>query len=78
MIAFTNGSLHFPVYPRNFSKRGESFAISRIGSKIKGVFKSTTMEGAMLPPSAMNDFDDDAVSVYGSLSLRNQAGYILT
>lgn len=46
---------------RNFSKRGESFAISRIGSKIKGVFKSTTMEGAMLPPSAMNDFDDDAV-----------------
>lgn len=36
------------------------------------------MEGAMLPPSAMNDFDDDAVSVCGSLSLRNQAGYIWT
>ncbi|XP_044026069.1 sorting nexin-14 isoform X2 [Siniperca chuatsi] len=46
---------------RNTSKRGESFGISRIGSKIKGVFKSTTMEGAMLPPSAMNDFDDDLV-----------------
>ncbi|XP_035534497.1 sorting nexin-14 isoform X1 [Morone saxatilis] len=46
---------------RNFSKRGESFGISRIGSKIKGVFKSTTMEGAMLPPSAMSDFDDDLV-----------------
>ncbi|KAM9339324.1 sorting nexin-14-like isoform 3-T3 [Symphorus nematophorus] len=46
---------------RNMSKRGESFGISRIGSKIKGVFKSTTMEGAMLPPSAMNDFDDDVV-----------------
>ncbi|XP_039981020.1 sorting nexin-14 isoform X2 [Xiphias gladius] len=46
---------------RNTSKRGESFGISRIGSKIKGVFKSTTMEGAMLPPSAMNDIDDDVV-----------------
>lgn len=46
---------------RNMSKRGESFGISRIGSKIKGVFKSTTMEGAMLPPSAMNDIDDDFV-----------------
>ncbi|XP_028460682.1 sorting nexin-14 isoform X5 [Perca flavescens] len=46
---------------RNMSKRGETFGISRIGSKIKGVFKSTTMEGAMLPPSAMNDIDDDLV-----------------
>ncbi|KAE8286448.1 Sorting nexin-14 [Larimichthys crocea] len=46
---------------RIMSKRGESFGISRIGSKIKGVFKSTTMEGAMLPPSAMSDFDDDLV-----------------
>ncbi|KAK2855848.1 hypothetical protein Q5P01_004583 [Channa striata] len=46
---------------RNPSKRGESFGISRIGSKIKGVFKSTTMEGAMLPPSAMNDMDEDLV-----------------
>ncbi|XP_008296334.1 sorting nexin-14-like isoform X2 [Stegastes partitus] len=46
---------------RNMSKRGESFGISRIGSKIKGVFKSTTMEGALLPPSAMNDIDDDFV-----------------
>ncbi|XP_040919676.1 sorting nexin-14-like isoform X3 [Toxotes jaculatrix] len=46
---------------RNTSKRGESFGISRIGSKIKGVFKSTTMEGAILPPSAMNDIDDDVV-----------------
>uniref|UniRef100_A0A8C4HW86 Sorting nexin 14 n=1 Tax=Dicentrarchus labrax TaxID=13489 RepID=A0A8C4HW86_DICLA len=51
----------FSVHCRNFSKRGESFGISRIGSKIKGVFKSTTMEGAMLPPSAMSDFDDDLV-----------------
>ncbi|XP_071386989.1 sorting nexin-14-like isoform X1 [Centroberyx affinis] len=46
---------------RNTSKRGESFGISRIGSKIKGVFKSTTMEGAILPPSAMNDVDEDLV-----------------
>uniref|UniRef100_A0A672ZAX7 Sorting nexin-14-like n=1 Tax=Sphaeramia orbicularis TaxID=375764 RepID=A0A672ZAX7_9TELE len=46
---------------RNTSKRGESFGISRIGSRIKGVFKSTTMEGAVLPPSTMNDLDDDTV-----------------
>ncbi|XP_069028681.1 sorting nexin-14-like isoform X2 [Embiotoca jacksoni] len=46
---------------RNTMKRGESFGISRIGSKIKGVFKSTTMEGALLPPSAMNELDDDLV-----------------
>uniref|UniRef100_A0A8D0AGM0 Sorting nexin 14 n=1 Tax=Sander lucioperca TaxID=283035 RepID=A0A8D0AGM0_SANLU len=46
---------------RNMSKRGETFGISRIGSKIKGVFKSTTMEGAMLPPSAVNDLNDDLV-----------------
>ncbi|KAK9531945.1 hypothetical protein VZT92_011333 [Zoarces viviparus] len=46
---------------RNLSKRGESFGISRIGSRIKGVFKSTTMEGSVLPPSAMNDYDDELV-----------------
>lgn len=57
---------------RNLSKRGESFGISRIGSKIKGVFKSTTMEGAMLPPSAMNDFDDDLVSFFFTRVIRNQ------
>ncbi|CAN9507349.1 unnamed protein product [Ophioblennius macclurei] len=44
---------------RNFSKRGESFGISRFGSKLKGVFKSSTMEGALLPPSAANDLEDD-------------------
>uniref|UniRef100_A0A8C7SUR1 Sorting nexin 14 n=2 Tax=Oncorhynchus mykiss TaxID=8022 RepID=A0A8C7SUR1_ONCMY len=41
-------------------ERGETFGISRIGSKIKGVFKSTTMEGAMLPYS-MVDAEDEAV-----------------
>ncbi|KAI3364647.1 hypothetical protein L3Q82_011418, partial [Scortum barcoo] len=51
----------FSVHCRNTSKRGETFGISRIGSKIKGVFKSTTMEGAILPPSAMNDLDEDLV-----------------
>ncbi|XP_068199102.1 sorting nexin-14-like isoform X2 [Antennarius striatus] len=35
---------------RNASRRGESSSISRIGSRIKGVFKSTTLEGAVLPP----------------------------
>ncbi|KAL7872359.1 hypothetical protein SRHO_G00073420 [Serrasalmus rhombeus] len=46
---------------RNTSKRGESFGISRIGSKLKGVFRSTTMEGAMLPAYTMVDGDEDVV-----------------
>ncbi|KAM4528949.1 sorting nexin-14-like isoform 2-T2 [Fundulus diaphanus] len=46
---------------RNTSRRGESFGISRIGSRIKGVFRSTTMEGALLPPGAGADLDDDTV-----------------
>ncbi|KAK6304192.1 hypothetical protein J4Q44_G00247780 [Coregonus suidteri] len=46
---------------RNTSKRGESFGISRIGSKIKGVFKSTTMEGAMLPSYGLVEGEDDVV-----------------
>ncbi|KAM8914134.1 sorting nexin-14-like isoform 5-T5 [Spinachia spinachia] len=46
---------------RNTSKRGESFGISRIGSKIKGVFKSTTMEGAMLPSYGLVEGEDDLV-----------------
>uniref|UniRef100_H3C893 Sorting nexin 14 n=1 Tax=Tetraodon nigroviridis TaxID=99883 RepID=H3C893_TETNG len=46
---------------RNTSKRGETFGISRIGSKIKGVFKSTTMEGAMLPSSGLVEGEDDLV-----------------
>lgn len=47
---------------RNTSKRGESFGISRIGNKIKGVFKSTTMEGAMLPSYGLAEGEDDLVS----------------
>ncbi|XP_061751889.1 sorting nexin-14 isoform X6 [Nerophis ophidion] len=46
---------------RSTSKRGESFGISRIGSKIKGVFKSTTMEGAMLPAYGVVEGEDDLV-----------------
>ncbi|XP_043923411.1 sorting nexin-14 [Protopterus annectens] len=46
---------------RSTQKRGESFGISRIGSKIKGVFKSTTMEGAMLPTQGLTEGDDDVV-----------------
>lgn len=46
---------------RNSSKRGESFGISRIGSKIKGVFKSTTMEGAMLPSYGLIEGENDLV-----------------
>lgn len=49
---------------RNPSKRGESFGISRIGSKIKGVFKSSTMEGALLPQYAMIEGEDDMVTPF--------------
>ncbi|XP_077946101.1 sorting nexin-14 isoform X4 [Gasterosteus aculeatus] len=63
--AFTSipyGSLsHRHSSPKNTSKRGESFGISRIGSKIKGVFKSTTMEGAMLPSYGLVEGEDDLV-----------------
>ncbi|XP_061599660.1 sorting nexin-14-like isoform X2 [Cololabis saira] len=62
---FTNfpyGSLsHRHSSPKSTSKRGESFGISRIGSKIKGVFKSTTMEGAMLPSYGLVEGEDDVV-----------------
>ncbi|KAM4540216.1 sorting nexin-14-like isoform 2-T2 [Fundulus diaphanus] len=47
--------------PKSTSKRAESFGISRIGSKIKGVFKSTTMEGAMLPSYGLVEGEDDMV-----------------
>ncbi|XP_037393351.1 sorting nexin-14 isoform X2 [Pygocentrus nattereri] len=50
-----------PTSTKNTSKRGESFGISRIGSKLKGVFRSTTMEGAMLPAYTMVDGDEDMV-----------------
>uniref|UniRef100_A0A8D3BMG0 Sorting nexin 14 n=1 Tax=Scophthalmus maximus TaxID=52904 RepID=A0A8D3BMG0_SCOMX len=53
--------IHFAWPCRNTSKRGESFGISRIGSKIKGVFKSTTMEGAMLPSHGLVEGEDDMV-----------------
>ncbi|XP_006008919.1 sorting nexin-14 isoform X2 [Latimeria chalumnae] len=46
---------------RSTHKRGESFGISRIGSKIKGVFKSTTMEGAIPPTHGFAEGDDDSV-----------------
>ncbi|XP_024149835.1 sorting nexin-14 isoform X2 [Oryzias melastigma] len=62
---FTNfpyGSLsHRHSSPKSSSKRGETFGISRIGSKIKGVFKSTTMEGAMLPSYGLVEGEDDVV-----------------
>ncbi|XP_051781238.1 sorting nexin-14 isoform X2 [Erpetoichthys calabaricus] len=54
----------FPSLPatlKSTTKRGESFGISRIGNKIKGVFKSTTLEGAMLPSYGLSEGDDDLV-----------------
>ncbi|XP_045919451.1 sorting nexin-14-like isoform X7 [Micropterus dolomieu] len=59
---FPYGSLsHRHSSPKSTAKRGESFGISRIGSKIKGVFKSTTMEGAMLPSYGLVEGEDDMV-----------------
>ncbi|NWH72568.1 SNX14 protein, partial [Piaya cayana] len=48
-------------YNRTTQKRGESFGISRIGNKIKGVFKSSAMEGAMLPNYNLNEGEDDFI-----------------
>lgn len=48
-------------FNRSTQKRGESFGISRIGSKIKGVFKSTTMEGAVLPSYGVAEGEDDFI-----------------
>ncbi|XP_074166451.1 sorting nexin-14 isoform X4 [Sminthopsis crassicaudata] len=48
-------------FNRSTQKRGESFGISKIGSKIKGVFKSTTMEGAMLPNYGLTEGEDDFI-----------------
>ncbi|XP_071597491.1 sorting nexin-14 isoform X5 [Heliangelus exortis] len=45
-------------FNRTTQKRGESFGISKIGNKIKGVFKSSAMEGAMLPNYSFNEEDD--------------------
>ncbi|XP_036172426.1 sorting nexin-14 isoform X9 [Myotis myotis] len=57
---FSRGSLSLDDF-RSTQKRGESFGISRIGSKIKGVFKSTTMEGAMLPNYGLAEGEDDFI-----------------
>lgn len=55
--------------PRTTQKRGESFGISKIGNKIKGVFKSSAMEGAILPNYNFNEGEDDFVSKSSSLYL---------
>ncbi|XP_074166457.1 sorting nexin-14 isoform X9 [Sminthopsis crassicaudata] len=57
---FNRGSLSLDDF-RSTQKRGESFGISKIGSKIKGVFKSTTMEGAMLPNYGLTEGEDDFI-----------------
>ncbi|XP_065444256.1 sorting nexin-14 isoform X6 [Chrysemys picta bellii] len=48
-------------FSRATQKRGESFAISRLGSKIRGVFKSNTMEGAVLPNYGLTEGEDDFI-----------------
>ncbi|XP_030123409.1 sorting nexin-14 isoform X4 [Taeniopygia guttata] len=48
-------------FNRTTQKRGESFGISKIGNKIKGVFKSSAMEGAMLPNYNLNGGEDDFI-----------------
>ncbi|XP_018117319.1 sorting nexin 14 L homeolog isoform X1 [Xenopus laevis] len=46
---------------RNTQKKGEPSGIGKIGHKIKGVFKSTTMEGAMLPNYGMVEGEEDVI-----------------
>ncbi|XP_077161237.1 sorting nexin-14 isoform X2 [Paroedura picta] len=48
-------------FNRSTQKKGESFGISKIGSKIKGVFKSTTMEGSVLPNYGLAEGEDDFI-----------------
>nr|XP_009933956.1 PREDICTED: sorting nexin-14 [Opisthocomus hoazin] len=57
---FNRSSLSLDDF-RTTQKRGESFGISRIGNKIKGVFKSSAMEGAMLPSYNLNEGEDDFI-----------------
>ncbi|XP_052637535.1 sorting nexin-14 isoform X5 [Harpia harpyja] len=57
---FNRSSLSLDDF-RTTQKRGESFGISRIGNKIKGVFKSSAMEGAMLPNYNLNEGEDDFI-----------------
>ncbi|KAG8444816.1 hypothetical protein GDO86_009826 [Hymenochirus boettgeri] len=42
-------------------KGGEPSGIGKIGHKIKGVFKSTTMEGAMLPNYGLPEGEEDVI-----------------
>ena len=63
--------MHIYLIFRSTQKRGESFGISRIGSKIKGVFKSTTMEGAVLPNYGVAEGEDDFVSENSSVKKFN-------
>ncbi|XP_031757681.1 sorting nexin-14 isoform X6 [Xenopus tropicalis] len=46
---------------RSTQKKGEPSGIGKIGHKIKGVFKSTTMEGAMLPNYGMVEGEEDLI-----------------
>ncbi|KAL8186224.1 UNVERIFIED_CONTAM: Sorting nexin-14 [Gekko kuhli] len=57
---FNRSSLSLDDF-RSTQKKGESFGISKIGSKIKGVFKSTTMEGSVLPNYGPAEGEDDFI-----------------
>eukprot|EP00079_Xenopus_tropicalis_P025425 XP_012818627.1 PREDICTED: sorting nexin-14 isoform X2 [Xenopus tropicalis] len=48
-------------FNRSTQKKGEPSGIGKIGHKIKGVFKSTTMEGAMLPNYGMVEGEEDLI-----------------
>uniref|UniRef100_A0A6Q2WX68 Sorting nexin 14 n=1 Tax=Esox lucius TaxID=8010 RepID=A0A6Q2WX68_ESOLU len=60
----------------NTSKRGETFGISRIGSKIKGVFKSTTMEVSRVLTLERTKPAPEAYSTPGAL--RNLSAWSIT
>ncbi|XP_034965342.2 sorting nexin-14 [Zootoca vivipara] len=46
---------------KSLQRKGESSGIRSISSKIKGVFKSTTMEGAVLPNYGLAEGEDDFI-----------------
>ncbi|XP_040205986.1 sorting nexin-14 isoform X1 [Rana temporaria] len=58
---FNRNSLSLDDIRTTQKRGGEPSGIGKIGSKIKGVFKSTAMEGAMLPSYALAEGDDYAI-----------------
>ncbi|XP_066461276.1 sorting nexin-14 isoform X1 [Eleutherodactylus coqui] len=58
---FNRNSLSLDDIRTTQKRGGEPSGIGKIGSRLKGVFKSTTMEGAMLPNYGMAEGDEYAI-----------------